>query len=86
MADVATGWMPGDSWGSRLAQVRQVMGWNQTEAAFACGLSARNWKRWEDGAMPRDLTDSALKISGVTEVDYLWLLGVRRQGLEPRTR
>ncbi len=80
------GWAPGESWGLRLAAVRQVMGWNVAEAARACGLAQASWANWEDGKNPRDPITVVKKVAAATGVDQLWLLGVRRQGLEPRTR
>jgi hypothetical protein len=70
-------WTPTtDTFGARLALVRQRMSWgNVKEAADACGLPAENWRRWErDGIEPRRLTTIAMAIATRTGCDYLWLV------------
>jgi transcriptional regulator with XRE-family HTH domain len=71
------GWIPvDDTFGARLALVRQRMGWgNVKEAAMACGVPAGSWRNWErDGRLPRDLAKIAALISGCTGVDCDWLI------------
>jgi transcriptional regulator with XRE-family HTH domain len=70
------GWIPDlSTFGARLALLRQTMGWtNVKEAAVACAIPVETWRRWENGKFePRGLVNAAMKISGVTGVDYRWL-------------
>ncbi len=68
------GWVPEDTFGSRLAQVRQRMGWNIKEAAQECGLPPQSWRNWESGHAPRDLAEVCRKISEHTGVSAEWLV------------
>ena len=73
----APGWVPEiNTFGARLALVRQAMGWgNVAEAAKECGVPIASWRNWErDGREPRGLLNVAMKIAGVTGVDLDWLL------------
>lgn len=69
-----------DSFGARLALVRQRMGWgNVKEAAVACGVAVESWRGWErDGAMPQRIVEVAGKISRATGCDVAWLVGLPR--------
>ena len=72
-----TGWTPTtESFGARLALIRQGMGWrNLKEAADACGVPVQSWRNWEaDISVPRDYVEVVRKICTVTGVDYYWLL------------
>jgi transcriptional regulator with XRE-family HTH domain len=72
----APGWVPDDrTFGARLAMVRQAMGWgNVKQAADLCAIPVQNWREWErEGREPRGLLNIAMKIAGVTGVDYRWL-------------
>lgn len=69
------GWTAGpDTFGARLALVRQRMGWNITEAARECGLGAESWRLWEQGREPHRLVTIAMAIANKTGCDYLWLV------------
>ena len=71
------GWIPAaDTLGSRLALLRQAMGWgNVKEGALACGQPVESWRSWErDGRLPRDVVRIAREISDATGCDYYWLL------------
>jgi transcriptional regulator with XRE-family HTH domain len=71
------GWIPtDDTFGARLALVRQRMGWgNVKEAAMACGVPAGSWRNWErDGRLPRDLAKIAALIAERTGADCDWLI------------
>lgn len=71
------GWTANDNtFGARLALIRQRMGWgNVTEAANACGLPVESWRNWErDGMEPRRIRAVAQTIAAVTGCDFLWLL------------
>ncbi|MFJ6314046.1 helix-turn-helix domain-containing protein [Pseudarthrobacter oxydans] len=79
-------WIPNtDTFGARLALLRWRMGWNQKEAALACGLSQASWRGWElDGRGPRDLAEVASKIASRTGVDEYWILtGKTHSGVHP---
>jgi hypothetical protein len=76
-----TPWIPtDDTFGARLALVRQKMGWgNVKEAALACGLPPESWRTWErDGVQPRGLVDIAEKIADRVGCDFDWLLRGQR--------
>lgn len=66
-------WIPADTFGLRLSAVRQVMGWNITQAAQACGLSAQSWWNWERGGSCRDVLAVVTAIAKATGVDRNWL-------------
>lgn len=71
------GWVPdAQTFGARLALVRQRMGWgNVKEAAVACGISVDSWRNWErDGRQPRNIVSIVRQISSVTGANYYWLL------------
>ena len=82
----ATGgtWVPDlTSFGSRLALVRQRMGWgNVKEAALACGLPVSSWRNWErDGRQPRDYMTACQQVAQRTGVDLAWLAMGPRAGV-----
>ncbi|QYC54958.1 Cro protein [Arthrobacter phage Popper] len=79
-------WIPStDTFGARLALVRWRMGWNQKEAALACGISQPTWRGWElEGRGPRDLADVAARIAARTGVDEYWIMtGKTHGGVHP---
>lgn len=79
-------WIPNtDTFGARLALLRWRMGWNQKEAALACGLSQASWRGWElDGRGPRDLAEVASKIAERTGADKYWIItGETHSGVHP---
>lgn len=67
-------WVPTDTFGARLALVRQHMRWNVRQAAEECGLSHANWRKWEHGVNPQKIHDAARRISDRTGCSYTWLL------------
>lgn len=67
-------WVPTDTFGSRLALIRQHFGWNVLEAATACGLNDQTWRNWEAGTSPRGMDKVARQIADATGCDYRWLL------------
>ena len=68
-------WIPVDTFGARLAIVRQRLKWNVSEAARECGLKPATWKTWEElDTLPRDIFDVCTKISQRTGCRYEWLL------------
>lgn len=84
MADASpvdpTAWVPADTFGSRLARIRQAKGWNVLEAATACGVPDQSWRNWEDGRSPRDLQEVCKKLAKAVPCDYVWLIA----GVESR--
>lgn len=74
--DIPEPWIPGDdTFGARLALVRQRMGWgNVAEAAEACDIPVPSWRNWErDGRTPRNIIEISGKIAARTGCDQLWL-------------
>lgn len=74
-------WIPNDeTFGARLALIRQKMGWgNVAEAALACGLPANSWRNWErDNRNPRNIVEIAEAVSNRTGADFDWLLRGQR--------
>lgn len=73
-----------DTFGARLALVRQYMGWNQKEAALACGFPQATWREWElSGREPHRMDAAADKISAATKIDHYWLMSGRTSGPSP---
>lgn len=71
----STGWTADDeSFGARLALIRQRMSWNIAEAARACGVNGESWRLWEQGRMPSRITTIAMSIASASGCDYLWLV------------
>lgn len=85
LIDTSITWIPSDdTFGARLAMVRQRFGWNMKEAALACGLPQNSWLDWETrGRTPRNLADVAQKIRERTGADDYWLMTGRRNGEHP---
>lgn len=76
------GWVPDDTFGARLALVRQRFGWNVKEAALACGVPVQSWRGWErDNMRPRDLVSVCRQIADATGASYDWLLDGRLPGM-----
>ncbi len=74
-ADKGEKWIPTDTFGARLALIRQRFGWNVVEAAEACSLNDETWRQWEKtGRTPRNVFDVARKIADATGCDYDWLV------------
>lgn len=75
VSDRVEAWIPStDTLGTRLAMVRQRMGWNVKEAALACALAAQSWRNWEAGKNPQDTVTVCRSIASRTGVDLHWLL------------
>jgi hypothetical protein len=69
------GWVPDDTFGARLALVRQHMGWNITQAAIACGQNEETWRGWEKfHRSPRQIQKVARRIAEATGCSYSWLM------------
>jgi transcriptional regulator with XRE-family HTH domain len=75
IVEPAEPWVPADTFGARLALVRQVCEWNVAEAAKACGVSHSSWRNWEHtSTSPRNLEEVARKIAAVTGCEWTWLM------------
>jgi transcriptional regulator with XRE-family HTH domain len=83
----AQGWIgTDDTFGARLALIRQRMGWNIAEAARECGLGTENWRLWEQaGRTPSKLVTIAMAIATRSGCDYLWLVHGPQRGGAVRT-
>jgi transcriptional regulator with XRE-family HTH domain len=76
-----TGWVPStESFGARLALVRNHLGLNVAKAAELAGEDDSNWQNWERGVKPRDMVDKARKISEALGCNFLWLLTGSTEG------
>lgn len=67
-------WVPTDTFGARLALIRQHFHWNVLEAATACGLVDQSWSNWEGGKIPRNMPEVCTKIAAATGADFTWLM------------
>lgn len=67
-------WIPVDTFGARLALVRQHLGLNVLEAAKRCELNDDSWRNWEAGKGVRNMDKVARKIADALNVDYTWLM------------
>ena len=84
---IAARWIPTtDTFGARLALVRNAMGWNMKEAADECGINQTSWGNWEQGVEPRGLAKAITKIVMRTGVDRDWLLWGAPPDSESRPR
>ena len=69
------GWVAEDTWGARLALVRQRMGWNYEQAGQACTIEPETWRQWEKvGRSPRKIHEVARRIADVSGANYVWLM------------
>lgn len=71
-------WIPENTFGARLALIRQHWGWNVKEAALACGLDPQSWRNWEGEKGCRTFEDTTRKIARAAGCDLGWLRGVGR--------
>lgn len=75
-ATTSTSWVASDdTFGARLALIRQKMGWNIAKAARECGLDGESWRLWEQaGREPSRLITICMAIATRTGCDYMWLV------------
>jgi hypothetical protein len=68
--------VPKDTFGARLAIVRQTLGgWNVKRAAQHCGIDDQTWRNWEAGKNPpRDMEGVCRQIAKATGINYRWLM------------
>ena len=74
MAKAKKPWIPRDTFGARLALVRQTRGWNVKAAADACQVNPQSWTNWERGASCRTIEATAQRVAEVSGCDYVWLM------------
>ena len=69
-------WIPEDTFGARLALIRQHLGgWNVARTAELCGLDDQRWRNWEAGrSRPRDYPLVCRQIAARTGVSFIWVL------------
>jgi hypothetical protein len=69
-------WIPEDTFGARLALIRQHLGgWNVKRAADFCGIDDQQWRNWESGRnRPRDYPVVCRRICSRTGVALSWLM------------
>ena len=83
-------WIPtDDTFGARLALIRQRMSWgNVKEAALACALPPESWRTWErDNVEPRRYETICRQIAGRVGCDLDWLMrGSSIEGGEHKIR
>jgi hypothetical protein len=74
--NITPGAVPKDTFGARLAIVRQALGgWNVKKAAELCGLDDQTWRNWEAGKNPpRDMEGVCRSIAKATGFSYEWLM------------
>jgi hypothetical protein len=71
----AQGDIPADTFGARLVLARYHAGrFSIEKAAEKCGLNSENWRRWEEGAKPRDKVDVAQAVSEGLGINLNWIL------------
>jgi len=69
------GAIPSDTFSMRLVIVRHFAGRLSIEqAASQAGINPEAWRRWEDGARPRDLIEATTAISEAYGIDLNWLM------------
>jgi transcriptional regulator with XRE-family HTH domain len=84
---VEHGWVPEETFGARLALIRQRYGWNVKQAAIACRLPVQSWRGWErDHMQPRRYLEVCRIVAEATGADYDWLLDGRRIPTPPNLR
>jgi hypothetical protein len=67
---------PTDTFGARLALMRQSMGgWNIKRAADFCGVDDQAWRNWEAGrGLPRDYPRTCHIIATRLGFEYQWVM------------
>jgi hypothetical protein len=67
-------WVPDDTFGARLALVRQRMRWNVAQAERECGFGEGVWRTWEAGRRPQNMDEVVRSIVARTSADRDWLM------------
>lgn len=68
------GWVPSDTFATRLLVARTQKGMTQQQAADACDINRATWALWEAGSSPRNMAVVVAKIATGLGVDRDWLL------------
>jgi transcriptional regulator with XRE-family HTH domain len=64
-----------DSFGARLALIRQSARMNMKEAAKAAGVPAATWRAWElAGSLPHDYVGTCRKVAAAFGIDPQWVM------------
>lgn len=73
---VVSEWVPTDTFGARLALIRQQLGgWNVKRIATLCDVDDQSWRNWEKGpGKPRDYPTICRQIANATGANYEWLM------------
>lgn len=80
-SEVSHAWIPEDTFGARLALIRQAKGLNVKRAAeMVPDVSVESWRQWEHGRSPHQMDRVARRIADAFGVDYVWLLTGSRTG------
>jgi hypothetical protein len=74
--ETGEGRRPVDTFGARLALMRQALGgWNIKRTADFCGVSDEAWRNWEAGrTLPRDYPGMCHRIAGRLDFDVAWVM------------
>lgn len=68
-------WIPPNTFGSRLALIRNYQQWNLKEAALACAVPEASWREWElSGRRPQGYEAICEKIATRAGCDLIWLM------------
>jgi hypothetical protein len=74
MMDGDVGRRPADTFGARLAVMRQAMGgWNVKKVADHCGINDQVWRNWEAGIRPRDYVEVCRLIAERLDFEFEWV-------------
>lgn len=74
LGNEADPWVPVDTFGARLALIRQRLGgWNVKKVAQFCGIDDQTWRNWEAGTSPRDYEEVCRQIANAVGCDRAWL-------------
>jgi transcriptional regulator with XRE-family HTH domain len=74
MSTVTSGWIPADTFGTRLILARRHARMTVREAAARCGVHYATWSTWERGSTPGDQGEVVSRISKGLGVRRDWLM------------
>lgn len=81
-AELASGWVPSETFADRLRAVRKHLRLDVVEIAPMCGVAVSTWSSWENGARPRGLNDVVQRIAEATRCSRDWLMWGREVGAQ----
>jgi transcriptional regulator with XRE-family HTH domain len=70
----AQAWIPADTFGARLRNLRFELGMTVEEIAKKVGVAHPTWSTWERGARPRDKEKVVQQIVAAVGCDRDWLM------------